>query len=504
MTYPDITKFFNSKNGIAVTLVCPEKYIHSLALLEIAETINYALQNLGFDSILTDSLDSSDRIKIIIGGHLLDQIPNHSIPKESIIYNFEQIDKDSSWLTKSYIDLLKNNKIWDYSMENIRILKQLGIEDITHMPIGHVNQMERISKSQDPDIDILFYGSINDRRKKILDQLKSTGLNIVTIFGIYGADRDALIARSKIVLNIHFYESKIFEIVRISYLLSNGICVVSENGNDEFENQFNSSIFLTNYDDIVNTCFKLLNDPIERKKIATNGQKFFQSLRQEDFLNNIIIKPNKMIIPSNNQAEYLLPFNFPDILNMGSGKDWKEDAFNVDIQQEWNPDAIFDFNKELPAEGICLETIRFGKVLLTENHFDLIYSMDVLEHLDNLIVAMTTCLRLLKVGGIMKINVPYDLSWGAWQDPTHVRAFNEKSWLYYTDWHWYIGWFEHRFDIKSLTYSLSPIGTEMSNQGIDLNLICRTPRAVDSMIVELKKRSLNSDEIKNYHNLRKN
>ena len=130
--------------------------------------------------------------------------------------------------------------------------------------------------------------------------------------------------------------------------------------------------------------------------------------------------------------------------------------------------------------------------------------MDVLEHLDNLIEAMTTCLRLLKVGGIMKINVPYDLSWGAWQDPTHVRAFNEKSWLYYTDWHWYIGWSEYRFDLESLTYALSPIGAELQNQGVNLDLISRTPRAVDSMIVELKKRPLNSDEVQKLHYLQKN
>ena len=33
----------------------------------------------------------------------------------------------------------------------------------------------------------------------------------------------------------------------------------------------------------------------------------------------------------------------------------------------------------------------------------------------------------------------------AWQDPTHVRALNRNSWLYYTDWFWYLGWLEHRF-----------------------------------------------------------
>jgi len=63
---------------------------------------------------------------------------------------------------------------------------------------------------------------------------------------------------------------------------------------------------------------------------------------------------------------------------------------------------------------------------------------------------MKSCLDLLKVGGIFEINVPYDLSLGAWQDQTHVRAFNENSWLYYTDWFWDMGWTEARFTSDKL------------------------------------------------------
>jgi hypothetical protein len=44
----------------------------------------------------------------------------------------------------------------------------------------------------------------------------------------------------------------------------------------------------------------------------------------------------------------------------------------------------------------------------------------------------------------------------------------------------------------------------MQSQGVNLDLISRTPRAVDSMIVELKKRALNSDETQQFHDLRKN
>jgi hypothetical protein len=29
---------------------------------------------------------------------------------------------------------------------------------------------------------------------------------------------------------------------------------------------------------------------------------------------------------------------------------------------------------------------------------------------------------------------------------------NENSWLYYTDWFWYLGWLEHRFAVRESRY----------------------------------------------------
>lgn len=115
--------------------------------------------------------------------------------------------------------------------------------------------------------------------------------------------------------------------------------------------------------------------------------------------------------------------------------------------------------------------------------FDVILANDVLEHVPDLVKTMTNCKDLLKDGGEMRINVPYDLSYGAWQDPTHVRAFNEKSWLYYTDWHWYLGW-EDRFHLKHLEFTLSKVVESLK---LPQDEILRTPRAVDSMYVILQK-----------------
>ena len=104
-----------------------------------------------------------------------------------------------------------------------------------HVPIGYVPALTRIVAVPE-DIDVLFYGAMTDRRRAILDKLRAKGFRVESLFGVYGAGRDAWIARSKIVINIHYSEqAKIFEIVRISYLLANRRAVVSERGTDPTE-----------------------------------------------------------------------------------------------------------------------------------------------------------------------------------------------------------------------------------------------------------------------------
>jgi len=185
--------------------------------------------------------------------------------------------------------------------------------------------------------------------------------------------------------------------------------------------------------------------------------------------------------------------SMPQKLNLGSGKDWREDYFNVDVAPYWQPDAVLDFDLPLPI-GQPVATSRFGNVVLENHYFDEILALDALQHIRNLTTAMTSCLNLLRVGGLLRISVPYDLSWGAWQDPTHVRAFNERSWLYYTDWFWKMGWREARFDIAHFELGLSPIGQALRRQRVKGEDLARCPRAIDQMRVALRKRWLTEAE----------
>jgi hypothetical protein len=155
-------------------------------------------------------------------------------------------------------------------------------------------------------------------------------------------------------------------------------------------------------------------------------------------------------------------------LNLGSGKDRRADCVNADIRSDVGADWVVDI----------------GAPMQIDRQFSKIIANDVLEHIPNLVQAMTNCRDLLEMGGEMHIHVPYDLSHGAWQDPTHVRAFNEKSWVYYCEWAWYLGWKGSRFELTHLEMRLSEYGASLE---LPQDEILRLPRAVDSMYVILKK-----------------
>jgi SAM-dependent methyltransferase len=181
-------------------------------------------------------------------------------------------------------------------------------------------------------------------------------------------------------------------------------------------------------------------------------------------------------------------------MNLGSGKDYKHDYLNVDVLDRVKPDLILDLSQEQIFPISCSSQL-YGQMLLLENSFDVIVANDVLEHVSNLELLMGNALKLLAIGGRFLINVPYELSLGAWQDPTHLRAFNQNSWLYYTDWFWYLGWIEYRFDLTELTFNLSSLGKELLNtKKIGQDEVINTPRAIDSMKVVLTKRKTTLEE----------
>ena len=98
-----------------------------------------------------------------------------------------------------------------------------------------------------------------------------------------------MIARSKLVINIHVYEAKVLEIVRISYLLANRRAVVSEPGGDPpEESDLAPGIAFADYDELVDRCTELLGDERARRELAERGYSLFSARSQAAILHDAL------------------------------------------------------------------------------------------------------------------------------------------------------------------------------------------------------------------------
>lgn len=275
-------------NNLCVWVVHPPGYPHSQCFAEVAESIGRSLDIPVTWGMMPAYFSGSEFISsisrpIILGAHLLP--PMFSIPHNSYIYNLEVIGKHTPI---PYLDLMRSANVWDYSQQNIQKLKEYGIE-AKHVPIGYHSCLTRISPVPEKTHDVLFVGSVNERRSKIMEDLLKAGINAHWAFNCYGKERDDLIARSKIVLNMHYYEDAPFEIVRCSYLMSNKVCVLSETGGDiESEKPYYNGVKWADYSNLVDECLYLLDNKRARNFIANMGYELFTKTSMEANLRGVL------------------------------------------------------------------------------------------------------------------------------------------------------------------------------------------------------------------------
>jgi hypothetical protein len=73
--------------------------------------------------------------------------------------------------------------------------------------------------------------------------------------------------------------------VRVSYLLANRICVVSETGDDEsMEEPYRDGIAFSSYENLTETCLRLLADNEGRMQLGSRGFGLFSARSQVEML----------------------------------------------------------------------------------------------------------------------------------------------------------------------------------------------------------------------------
>jgi hypothetical protein len=266
-------------------------YVHAQVFHEIEAAVFFALQALGNE--VTNSVNEfkKDSRNIVFGMHHCPvDIVRHDIPKDTIIYSLEQM-KDSPecvrWCRK-----YRNLEVWDYSMRNVEVLKQAGVKNIKHFKIGYVPEISYFerNKPEDRDIDILAYMSPSPRRVKILEQFeRNPNINFKHIQSVYGDERDDLIKRAKLVINLHNSDNRIFEMVRVTHLIQNGVPVLSEvNPDTDFPEYMKGTVFASTYNRFVDTAYKIIKNPEKLDEQAVNGLEIFKKFPMTEFLKEVL------------------------------------------------------------------------------------------------------------------------------------------------------------------------------------------------------------------------
>lgn len=197
----------------------------------------------------------TDRL-VVFNAHAYDA------PEGAVIFQTECIPEQVS------ASRFANRECWDLDRQNCTRYPA------TYVPIGWHASMERFTRAQHQDIDVVFSGCINERRARVLQALADRDLNVVVIQpGVYGAERDAVLARSRLALNMLWDDGRIFPALRVAHLVANHVPVLSERARDGW-----SFVPTVEYGDLVDAAERAVRDRVAAEDNAAFSYERFRAM----------------------------------------------------------------------------------------------------------------------------------------------------------------------------------------------------------------------------------
>jgi len=254
--------------------IIPSPELHGLnGYKEVIDTVMWGLERIGHQVSLAVNETSSTARNIIFGGQMMSVAEQNQLPPDTIIYNFEQlrgIDNVRAEI-KHYASMFQ---VWDYSAFNVPAWSSLGPKyPVKYVPVGFAPVLERIPRPAEQPIDVLIYGLPNQPRLGVFNELCKNGLSCVFLCGLYGTDRDDLIAKSKIIVNVSLYpRANIFEVVRVSYLMANRKAVVAYvTPNTAIEKDLIGGFQASMIDTLIGDVAAIAHDEAQRRELEERG-----------------------------------------------------------------------------------------------------------------------------------------------------------------------------------------------------------------------------------------
>ena len=431
----------------------PAGYVHSLGFLDQARYLRYQFRRLGASVTLLKNRLREDAVNIVFGAHLgfpLELLERHAC----VFVNLEQLGAGGAALAPQYFALLRDKPVLDYDQNN----PQVYSSDPAAVPIiefGFAPYLVPAASEAKPlcerPVDLLFFGSMNERRKSFIAKITAAGGKVTVLDKpLYGKERDEMVRSAKAVLNCHFYETNRFEQARAFQCMSLGTPVISERTpQTRAPGYYEETVFWLDEDKSLDAFF---GGYFGSAQYYSDAAAKLDDFAHHD-LQPVYIQALKRITDcwSQWQARPARDVWRPRHINLGSGKDYMLGWLNVDSVGSTQPDLLLDLALPLtlPLRTISLQGAPLD---LQEGDVEQVYAKSALAQTSDLPCLMGNVLQLLKVGGLFVVDVPYADAPTPWQDPTHVRTFNEHSWLHYTDGFWRLAWTKHRFELGTFTW----------------------------------------------------
>ena len=229
------------------TTLSPVRFtiITTQLIISIAENLQNLLLENGLRSTIKLVLSDYD-IKNTTANEwyiiLYNSRDDSKIPKQSIFYQLEQTESANVNMNNAS----KAQIVWDMSVKNYSKYK-----DSVPFKKLFINPMPFHFKQSDNFIydsnvyDIFFYGSINERRKAIMNAVSKKFPKTKIGWGIFGVQRDFFVKEAKIIVNIHYYKDAVLEAARFNEVLKFNKLIISEGS--ENKDDFYSSYLYKDY-----------------------------------------------------------------------------------------------------------------------------------------------------------------------------------------------------------------------------------------------------------------
>jgi hypothetical protein len=202
-------------------------------------------------------------------------------PRRTVLFNLEQLGSEAPFARGDYVQQLGRWAVADYNSANIAHLRgangsaQCAFElPVVPQPMlaGTAPQPE---ETDTPSVDVLFYGSLNERRQQVIDALRAAGLSVETVAGAYAWELAPAVRRARLVLHVHFYETRRFPVARVLQPIAAGVPVLCEDSvfTDALDWSASGIVFAP-LERLVPTALQLLRHPQHRLRSAQAAWRF--------------------------------------------------------------------------------------------------------------------------------------------------------------------------------------------------------------------------------------